>query len=252
MDNNVLAKVEGIEITREHLMNIMRSLPQQQMMELSTVEGRKKLLDELVAAELFYLEATANKLEEEEEFKKILEEATHSLLQRFAIQKLLQEVTVSEEEIKKYYDDNRKSFVSSEEVKAKHILVKEEEEANRIKKEIEEGKSFEDAAKEYSDCPSKDKGGDLGFFGKGRMVPEFDKAAFSLKIGELSDVVKTQFGYHLIIVEEKKEASIKTFDQVKEQIKQNLIRNEQTKVYSDKFNELKGKYSVEINEDGLK
>ncbi len=252
MDNNVLAKVEGIEITKEHLMNIMRSLPQQQMMEVSTVEGRKRLLDELVAAELFYLEASANKLDEEEEFKKILEEATHSLLQRFAIQKLLEKVTVSEEDMKAYYDSNRKSFVSSEEVRAKHILVKEEEEANRIRKEIEEGKAFDEAAKEYSTCPSKDKGGDLGFFGKGRMVPEFDKAAFELKVGELSDVVKTQFGYHLIIVEEKKEAAIKTFEQVQEQIKQTLLRNEQTKVYTEKFNALKEQYNVEINEDGLK
>jgi peptidyl-prolyl cis-trans isomerase C len=252
MDNNVLARVENIEITKQHLMNIIRSLPQQQMMEVSTVEGRKRLLDELVAGELFYLEAMSNNINEEEEFKKILEEANHNLLQRYAVQKLLEKVTVNEEDMKKYYEENKESFVSAEEVRAKHILVKEEEEAKKVKEEIEAGKSFEEAAKEYSTCPSKDKGGDLGFFSKGRMVPEFEKAAFELEIGELSDLVKTQFGYHLIVVEEKKESSIKTFDQVKEQIKQNLLRGEQTKVYTNKFNELKSKYSVEINEDELK
>ncbi|MCT4543455.1 MAG: peptidylprolyl isomerase [Vallitalea sp.] len=252
MDNNVLARVENIEITKQHLMNIIRSLPQQQMMEVSTVEGRKRLLDELVAGELFYLEAMSNNINEEEEFKKILEEANHNLLQRYAVQKLLEKVTVNEEDMKKYYEENKESFVSAEEVRAKHILVKEEEEAKKVKEEIEAGKSFEEAAKEYSTCPSKDKGGDLGFFSKGRMVPEFEKAAFELEIGELSDLVKTQFGYHLIVVEEKKESSIKTFDQVKEQIKQNLLRGEQTKVYTNKFNELKSKYSVEMNEDELK
>lgn len=252
MDNNVLARVENIEITKQHLMNIIRSLPQQQMMEVSTVEGRKRLLDELVAGELFYLEAMSNNINEEEEFKKILEEANHNLLQRYAVQKLLEKVTVNEEDMKKYYEENKESFVSAEEVRAKHILVKEEEEAKKVKEEIEAGKSFEEAAKEYSTCPSKDKGGDLGFFSKGRMVPEFEKAAFELEIGQLSDLVKTQFGYHLIVVEEKKESSIKTFDQVKEQIKQNLLRGEQTKVYTNKFNELKSKYSVEMNEDELK
>ncbi|MCT4599246.1 MAG: peptidylprolyl isomerase [Vallitalea sp.] len=252
MDKNILAKVEDIEITKEHLMNIMRSLPQQQMMEVSTVEGRKRLLDEIVAGELFYLEAVENKVEEEEEFLRILEETKHSLLQRFAVQKLLEKVTVSEEACKEYYDNNTQQFVSQEEVRAKHILVNEEEKAKEIREEIKAGKSFDEAAKEYSTCPSKDKGGDLGFFTKGRMVPEFDKAAFELEVGELSDLVKTQFGYHLIIVEEKKESSIKTYEQVKDQIKQNLLRTEQTKVYTDKFNDLKGKYSVEINEDELK
>lgn len=251
MENNILAKVGNTTITKQHLINIMRSLPQQQMMEFSTVEGRKKILDELVAGELFYLDAIANKLEDTEEFQHILEEAQHSLLQRFAIQKLLETATVDEDEIKKYYEDNKEQFKAEEQVRAKHILVDSEDKAKQIKEEIEAGKSFEEAAKENSTCPSKEQGGDLGFFGKGRMVPEFDKAAFELEIGVV-DIVKTQFGYHLIKVEEKQEASQKELSQVSEQIKQTLLREQQNKVYSAKYNELKDQYKVELFEDELK
>ncbi len=89
-------------------------------------------------------------------------------------------------------------------VRASHILVPTEDKANWIYKEIKNGKSFEKLAKEYSDCPSKANGGDLGYFGKGQMVGEFEKVAFSLKEGEISKPVKTQFGYHIIKVTGRK------------------------------------------------
>ena len=86
----------------------------------------------------------------------------------------------------------------SELVRASHILVKTEDEAQNLKKDIEEGMSFEDAAKLNSLCPSKAQGGDLGFFGKGMMVKEFEDACFSMEVGEISNPIKTQFGWHLI------------------------------------------------------
>lgn len=86
------------------------------------------------------------------------------------------------------------------EVKASHILVKTEDEAKRILEELKKGASFAKLAQEKSECPSKKKGGDLGWFGRGKMVPEFEKAAFALKKGELSGIVKTKFGYHIIKV----------------------------------------------------
>jgi parvulin-like peptidyl-prolyl isomerase len=89
-------------------------------------------------------------------------------------------------------------------IRASHILVPTLNQAEFLLKEIEKGKSFEELAKKYSSCPSGHEGGDLGFFGKGQMVPEFEKEAFSLKIGEISKPVKTQFGYHLIKVTDKK------------------------------------------------
>ncbi|KYK36045.1 MAG: peptidyl-prolyl cis-trans isomerase [Theionarchaea archaeon] len=83
-------------------------------------------------------------------------------------------------------------------VKASHILVKKRSEAEKILEELKKGASFAELAKKHSECPSRKRGGDLGWFGRGKMVPEFEEAAFSLKKGELSDIVKTQFGYHII------------------------------------------------------
>jgi len=94
--------------------------------------------------------------------------------------------------------------MAEEEVKASHILVETEEEAIALKEEILSGKPFEDVAAEQSLCPSGANGGDLGFFGRNVMVPEFDHAAFDLKVGELSDPIQTNFGWHLILVTDKK------------------------------------------------
>ena len=112
----------------------------------------------------------------------------------------------SNQQVEEDKDDNAQNTSETEadmEVRARHILVATEEEAKDLKKQIDEGASFEELAKKHSKCPSGNDGGDLGFFGKGRMVPEFEKAAFSTEVGEVSNPVKTDFGWHLIKVEEK-------------------------------------------------
>ena len=101
---------------------------------------------------------------------------------------------------------------------------------------------FEDAAKEFSSCPSNAQGGDLGEFGKGQMVPEFDQAVFAAEVVKVVGPVKTQFGYHLIKVEDKKDASVTPFDEVKEQIRANLLQQKQNQAYTEKYKELHDKY----------
>ena len=102
--------------------------------------------------------------------------------------------------------------------------------------------TFEDAAKEYSSCPSNAQGGSLGEFGRGQMVPEFDQAAFAAEVGAVIGPVKTQFGYHLIKVEEKTEASVMAFDEVKEYIFTNILQQKQNQVFTAKYKELYDKY----------
>ncbi|MDV3429480.1 MAG: peptidylprolyl isomerase, partial [Bacillota bacterium] len=126
------------------------------------------------------------------------------------------------------------------------ILVDSEEKALDIKKEIDGGLSFEDAAKKYSSCPSKERGGDLGEFPRGSMVKEFENAAFSLPIGSVSSPVKTQFGYHLILVTKRKDDNVSSFEEVKTTIYNNLLQQKQSQVYFDKIEELKGIYNVEM------
>ena len=123
-----------------------------------------------------------------------------------------------------------------------HILVKDEAKCQEILEEVLGGKAFEEAAQQYSTCPSGQKGGDLGEFGKGQMVKEFEEAAFAAEIGHVVGPVATQFGYHLIKVEAKNEASVAAFEEVKEQIRRNLLQQKQNQAYGAKVAELKAKY----------
>jgi peptidyl-prolyl cis-trans isomerase C len=151
-------------------------------------------------------------------------------------------VTVSDEDIKSYYDTHPDQFKHAEQVRASHILVKvgpndtpeQKAEAHQkieeIQKKLQAGEDFATLAKEQSDCPSKAKGGDLGFFDKNAMVKPFSDAAFALKPGETSGIVETQFGYHIIKQTEKKPEGTQTFDEVKEDIGKHL---KQTKMQAE-------------------
>lgn len=252
MEQNVIAKVGQNVITKEQMIGIIRTLPQQQAMEVSTVEGRKMLLDEMIAGELFFLEAAAGNFEADEAFQSILTEAKKSLLQRYGIQKLLGDLKVDFEEVAAYYEANKQEFLSDSEVSARHILVDSLELCEQVKTEIAEGLAFEEAAMQYSSCPSKERGGQLGSFGKGRMVPEFEAAAFELPIGEVSAPVQTQFGYHLIVVDDKTEGGQLDLADVSEQIQKQLLNDKHTTVYRGHVEALKAQYPVEINEEALK
>ncbi|MTI67068.1 MAG: peptidylprolyl isomerase [Firmicutes bacterium] len=247
MENNkVLAVVEGKEITQNDVNALLQGLGPQQAMQFNSEEGKKKLLQELINQELFYLDAKKKDLDKEEDYKKELEKTKENLLKQYAIRKLLSDAKVTEQEVTDYYEENKEKFKSPESVKASHILVDEEEKAKEIKKELNDGLEFAEAAKKYSKCPSKEKGGDLGSFSKGKMVPEFEEAAFKMENGEISEPVKTQFGYHIIKVEDKQAESQKTLNEVKDQLTQQLMAMKQNKLYLNAANELKEEYSVEV------
>jgi len=154
-------------------------------------------------------------------------------------QEVIGKISIPEEELKKYYDSNKDEFKTPEMVRVRHILVKVDEsapekdkkaakkKAENILKKIKLGEDFAKLAGEVSDDPgSKQKGGELGFFSRDRMVKPFEDAAFTLKPGEVSGLVKTQYGYHIIKAEEKKAAGIQPFDDVKERIRQKLLQDQ--------------------------
>lgn len=143
-------------------------------------------------------------------------------------------VTVSEDEMKTYYETNQDEFMTPEAVRARHILIRadrtaseeDKKKAEDILKRIKAGEDFAKLASDLSDDPgSKPRGGDLGFFQRGRMVKPFEEAAFALKPGEVSGIVESPFGYHIIKVEEKKESALEPYDQVKENIHQKLLQD---------------------------
>lgn len=247
MENKILAVVNGLEISQKDLDETIKRFPEDRRAYIDTDLGRKQLLDQIISFELMYNYGKELNLESEQEFLVQLERMKKELLTQMSINKVLSEVTINEEEVENYYETNKDLFKEGESVKAKHILVDTFEECDNIASEIKAGLNFEEAAQKYSKCPSNANGGDLGTFTRGRMVPEFEEAAFKLNIGEISEPVKTQFGYHLIKVEEKNEAIIKSFDEVKDLIWNNLLQEKQNKKYLDKTEELKKKYQVQYN-----
>ncbi|MDR1774271.1 MAG: peptidylprolyl isomerase [Clostridioides sp.] len=248
MENKVLATVGEHEITSDEIENALKTMNQYQMMNYNTEEGKKQLLEDLINQELFYLEAKEDGLDKEESFLNELEKIKVNLMKQLAIAKVLNKITVTDEEKEAFYNDNKEKFIAPETASAKHILVETEEKANEILAKIKsEEISFEDAAKEFSTCPSNMNGGDLGTFSKGQMVPEFEEVVFKMNNGELSEPVKTQFGYHLIKLGEKNPSAQVPFEDVKGDIEKNLTYQKQNDAYAQKINELKAKYGNKVS-----
>ncbi|MCX7921716.1 MAG: peptidylprolyl isomerase [Clostridia bacterium] len=246
-EKKVLATVAQKAITSDDVEALLRNLNPQMSAQFNSPEGRSELLKELVNQELFYLDAIENKIDSEEEFKSEFEMVKSNFIKQYALNKLMKNIKVDEVDAKAFYHQNTAQFNSPESVKASHILVKDESTIEEVLTELNSGKSFEQAAEKYSTCPSKSRGGDLGFFTRGQMVPEFEDAAFSMQPGEVSSPVKTQFGYHLIKVSDKKAADTIPYEQVKGQIMQQLQSMKQQETYFNKANELRSKYEVKMN-----
>jgi len=162
----------------------------------------------------------------------------------------------TDSEIKTFYEQNQKSFTVKESVQASHILIKTSKDDDKkvrdekrarietLRKQLVKGADFAKTAGENSDCPSKSKGGNLGTFERGRMVKEFDDAAFSQKVGEIGPVIETSFGFHIIRVEAHNPASAKSFDEVKDQIKKHLEQKNKNIAVRDYIEELKSKATI--------
>lgn len=247
MENKLIAVVDGREV-RETDFNLLMNNLGQNAAYFQGEEGRNKLVEELIMHELVYSDALANEIEKDDEFINVFNTMKKSLLQQYGLSKLLNQVTVSDDEITEYYEKNKNLFKTAEMVKASHILVETEEKANEILEDITDGLSFEEAAQQFSSCPSKSAGGDLGQFGRGQMVPEFEEAAFAMKKGEISEPIKTQFGYHIIKLIDHISARDSSLEEVKEDIRKNCVIAKQDRLYFDKKAELKEKYKVEIFE----
>ena len=246
MSDKVLAKVAGREITEAEFHAYLQGIPREQQAYAMNPQYREQYLDQLIALHMFAQLGEDEKLDESEEYAKILESAKRDILAQLAMRDTLKKVQVSEEELKDYYEANQKKFEKGATVSAKHILVEQEEQCKDILAQIESGaKTFEDAAQEFSTCPSKAKGGDLGEFGRGQMVKEFEDAAFTAEIGHVVGPVKTQFGYHLIKVEQKNESTVSVFDDVADSIRQILMKQKQNDAYAAKVADLRAKYVQE-------
>ncbi|WP_195939585.1 peptidylprolyl isomerase [Romboutsia sp. 1001713B170131_170501_G6] len=251
MERKVLATIGEKEITNYDVESALQSLEPYQAMHFNSEQGKKQLLDDLVNQELFYMEAKENELHNDEEFKNELQRVQENMLKQYAINKVLTSISLTEEEKKAFFDANKDKFNKPETATAKHILVETEEQANDLLNKIKANEvSFEDAAAEHSTCPSKEAGGNLGSFPRGQMVPEFEEAVFNMEKGDVVGPVKTQFGYHLIKLEDLNKGGESEYEEVKNEIERTLMYQKQTEVYSKKLNDLRSKYGnmIKLND----
>ena len=245
--NNVLANVGGIAITENDVNEFLANLgPRGQSYD--NPQGRRVVLEQLIAGKLLLLDARRNLYEAEPEFKAELAKLRENLLISYATEKAISTAKVSDKDAEEYYNQNKERFTTEPTVNASHILVDSEEKALAILASIKAGEtSFEDAARENSTCPSKANGGNLGDFGRGQMVPEFDAAVFAMEVGQISETpVQTQFGYHLIKLNSKSEAGEMPFAEIAGEIKNALLQEKQRAAYESKINQLKILYPVDL------
>ena len=234
-------------------------------------QGGSNILSQMIDAEIINQEAKKEKIQVtdeeidaemenymaqyggEEMFESVLQQSgltkddlKGDIIQYIQIEKLVDSrIFITDEEIKEYFEENKDKLGQEEQVKASHILVEDEKTAKDLKKQLDDGADFAELAKEHSTDPgSAENGGELGFFGKGKMVKEFEDVAFAAKVDEISEPVKSEKGYHIIKVEEKKEAKEATLEEKKEEIKDTLYRNKVQTEYATWMNEKKQEYKI--------
>lgn len=241
------AKVNGKEITMEMLDEKIENLPEQYKVFAS--QHKREMVDEMVTEELLYEEAKRRKIGRDPEIRELIKEAAKKIIISRVIDDEMKKIApVSEDDIAAYYEKNKDRYMNPEVVKASHILTSTEEEAREALRALDAGEDFAEVAKKFSNDLTKDRGGDLGYFKRGQMIPEFEKVVFGLDIGEVSDVVKTRFGYHIIKLTDYKEATYRDYEEVKEAIGSVLSRERQEDRFKEFIEGLKSKAAIEIND----
>lgn len=240
-ENKLLAEVNCKKIYEDDVFHLLAGIEDKQ--RFNSKEGFNILTDELVNQELILQNAKENNFDQEDEFRQRLEEVKNDMLKNYAMHKIFNEVTINDDEVLDYYNKNKDTLFSPTTYTASHILVEDENKANKILEEIENGLDFAEAAKKYSIDPSKDNGGSLGTFPKGVMVPEFQEGLDKLSIGEISKPVKSQFGYHLIKLDDKK-VNEQNFEDIKDNVRSTYEMIKRQEKYLELVNDLYKKSEV--------
>ncbi|MFO1243222.1 MAG: peptidylprolyl isomerase [Rickettsiales bacterium] len=220
-----ILEVNGQPIMKSHVIQVWESLfPEGKAQPFDTFDDKVKMnvLRGIVSEEVIYDQANKSGIAETPEVKEKLEGIKKKIITQAFLDREVSS-RISEDELKKTYDEKVKQYSGKREIRASHILVGSEDKARDLVKQLKAGKDFDALAKEASeDKATAAAGGDLGFFSEDRMVPEFSKAAFALKRGQISDPVKTDFGWHVIKITDESPVKVPSFDEVKDSLRDEL------------------------------
>ncbi|WP_099157167.1 peptidylprolyl isomerase [Virgibacillus ndiopensis] len=260
--DSYVARVNGEKISKDELNetlvsqygpDVLNSLINQKVIEAEIEKEGIKVSQEEIDEEMTEYEEYYGG---EEAFQSVLESngTDISTVEKdielyLATNKLMaDDIEITDEEMKTYFEENKDSFSQQEEVQASHILLDDEETANKVIEKLDAGEDFAELAAEYStDTSTAESGGELGYFGKGEMEEAFEDTAFSLEVDTYSEPVKTEYGYHIIKVTDHNQAKEATFEDAKEEIKETLFEQKVQELYDTWMQETLAGYDVENN-----
>jgi peptidyl-prolyl cis-trans isomerase C len=245
----ILSSFNGQTITLGEFNQLWDQIPENNKLQLT----KRNVLDQIISEKLLIQEAKNRGLEQDKDVLEQIKNTTEQILVQSLIEKeIIGKVKVDDQEALTYYEENKDNFITKEQVYLYNILVETEEVAKDILEKLKSGVDFIEIAKEKSTGPSAAQGGDLGYISKGDLIPEIENVVFALEIGSISDIIKSEYGFHILKVTDKKPEVLKTFEEVKEEILPTLLSTKQKEAFDNLLEELKSQVTIEINEEALK
>ncbi len=245
----ILASFGEQTITLGEFIQIWEEFPEDYKLQLD----KSMVLDQIISEKLLIREAKNIGLEEDRDVLEQIKKITEQILVQSLIEiEILNKVKINDEEVLEYYEQNKDSFTEKEQVHLYNILLETEEEAQDVLERLKAGKDFSEIAIEKSTGPSAVQGGDLEYLSKGTIIPEIEDVVFALELEKLSEIIKTDFGFHILKITDKKPETVKTLEEVKEDIIEILLPTKHREAFENLLEELKGKAEIEINEELLK
>jgi len=246
----VIAEVNGEPVYLAELKEIWDTMPENYRTQFPG--GFKDLLEQWIRQVLLVQEAKKLGLADDPDVKKKIENVTQQIMiQEFVTREIIEKAVVSDEEIEKEYSSNPTLYTEAEQVKARHIMVNTKEEADVVQKELKEGKPFEQVAKEKSQSPDAQTGGEMGMIRKGDLEPEMEKVLFDLAPGNVSESIETDYGIYVFLVEDHLQPRLKDLAEVKEEIRTKLLPKVQQEAFEKMIEAMKNKSEIAILEENL-
>jgi peptidyl-prolyl cis-trans isomerase C len=252
-DDKVLARFDGHTITVDEYLWEKDNLPEAQRNSLRTIEDKKEFLNKIIVREMLLQEALRLGLQNNETIRYKIENYRRNLLINELLNRQIEgETVVSDREVKDYYQTHKSQF-TTETVEASYIVVRTREDAEMIMALLKRGESFSDLAKKFSIGPGAESGGSIGEITRGQMIPEFEDALFALqKSGDISPIIETDFGYHIIRLDKPKTTKTIPYDEASKMIRKLLTDQKEKEFFENFVKKLEKGITIEINDDLLK
>lgn len=253
-EDSVIATLDNVSIMKSEVDRLVLEYKRKTRKKIVTDEEKEKLLNNLIRRHLILQQESVQALKNDKDIIAMVRKYEEDvIIARFLKDQVGRKLKITEDELKKYYKENRHRFSLPQKVKARHILLRTQEEAEKVMLKLRNDQTFGQLARECSiDLPMALEGGSMGTIEKGRTLPVLEKALFTLDVGEVSDIVETKFGYHILTVDKVIPAGGKSFEEVKDEIKKIVMQQKEAKAFSEMAERLERQADIKVFTDRLR